>query len=245
MASDSQLDLFGASAAPAPDTQHTETHTAPPVNFDAIPLSASVPIAPGTYDSIAALTQHCEHCQRCGLSEGRTHAVIGRGNPNAPIVIIGEAPGQTEDEQGLPFVGRSGELLEKILASVNFSTDREVYICNVAKCRPPGNRNPTPDEINACKPYFLEQLRLVNPKIILLTGATAVKATIASKQGITKIRGQWFDWQGYLCMPIFHPAYLLRNPSREAGKPKWLMWQDIQTVRRKFDELELGRVMQQ
>ncbi len=243
MASDSQLDLFGASVSSSSgdrSTENTGQTAADPVNFDAIPLSASVPIAPGTYDSIEAMTQHCEHCQRCGLSEGRTNAVIGRGNPNAPIVIIGEAPGQNEDEQGLPFVGRSGELLEKILESVNLSTDREIYICNVAKCRPPGNRNPTPAEINACKPYFLEQLRLISPKIVLLTGATAVKATIAEKRGITKIRGQWFDWEGYLCMPIFHPAYLLRNPSREAGKPKWLMWQDIQTVRRKFDELGLA-----
>ncbi|MGD1901721.1 MAG: uracil-DNA glycosylase family protein [Geitlerinemataceae cyanobacterium] len=235
MAPDSQLDLFGSAGI-------DPVVPAEAVDFDAIPLSASVPIPPETYDSIAAITAHCDRCQRCGLSEGRTHAVVGRGNPSAPIAIIGEAPGQNEDEQGLPFVGRSGELLEKILASVNLSTDREIYICNVAKCRPPGNRNPTPAEIAACKPFFLEQIRLVDPQIVLLAGATAVKATIADKRGITKIRGQWFEWEGRLCMPIFHPAYLLRNPSREKGKPKWLMWQDIQAIRRKLDELQAPSV---
>jgi DNA polymerase len=154
-------------------------------------------------------------------------------------MMIGEAPGQTEDETGLPFVGKSGELLEKILASVKLSTEKDVYICNVNKCRPPGNRTPTPEEMEACKPYLLEQIRLVNPAIILLTGATAVKGLLKEKRGITKIRGQWFEWEGKLCMPIFHPAYLLRNPSREKGSPKWLMWQDVQTVSAKLEELGL------
>jgi DNA polymerase len=153
-------------------------------------------------------------------------------------MMIGEAPGQTEDETGLPFVGKSGELLEKILASVKLSTEKDVYICNINKCRPPGNRTPTPEEMEACKPYLLEQIRLVNPAIILLTGATAVKGLLKEKRGITKIRGQWFEWEGKLCMPIFHPAYLLRNPSREKGSPKWLMWQDIQAVKAKLAELD-------
>ena len=120
---------------------------------------------------------------------------------------------------------------------MRFDIDQDVYICNVVRCRPPGNRTPTRDEIDACKPYLLEQLRLVDPKIILLTGATAVKAITGDKKGITKIRGQWMEWEGRLCMPILHPAYLLRNPSREKGSPKWLMWQDIQQVRSKYDEL--------
>jgi DNA polymerase len=152
-------------------------------------------------------------------------------------MVIGEAPGQTEDETGLPFVGRSGQLLEKILASVNLSTEHDVYISNINKCRPPNNRVPTPDEMAACKPYLLEQIRLVDPKILLLTGATAVKGIIGDKRGITKIRGQWLEWEGRLCMPIFHPSYLLRNPSKEVGKPKWLMWQDIQAVRAKLDQI--------
>jgi DNA polymerase len=152
-------------------------------------------------------------------------------------MVVGEAPGQNEDETGLPFVGRAGQLLEKILQSVKINTEKDVYICNVNKCRPPNNRVPTNEEIEACKPYLLEQIRLVNPKIILLTGATAVKGLIGDKRGITKIRGTWMEWEGRLCMPIFHPSYLLRNPSREVGSPKWLMWQDIQAVRAKYDEM--------
>jgi uracil-DNA glycosylase len=202
-----------------------------------IPRDAKIPIPPGTYANVAELAQHCNNCHRCTLGNTRTHAVVGRGNLQAPIMIIGEAPGQSEDETGLPFVGRSGQLLDKILASVNFTTEHDIYIANINKCRPPENRPPTPDEMAACKPYLLEQIRLVDPKIILLTGATAVKGITGDKRQITKIRGQWLEWEGRLCMPIFHPSYLLRNPSKEKGSPKWLMWQDIQAVRAKFDEI--------
>jgi DNA polymerase len=137
----------------------------------------------------------------------------------------------------LPFVGKSGQLLDKILASVELSPKEDVYISNIVKCRPPQNRNPSTKEINTCKPYLLEQIALVKPKIILFTGATALKGLTGEKKGISKIRGQWLEWEGYLAMAIFHPAYLLRNPSREKGKPKWLMWQDIQAVRQKLDEI--------
>lgn len=230
MSGDQQLNLF--------DFSNTESST-PSSNFnrDQIPIDANIPIPSGTYQTMAEIANHCSQCHRCELGNHRTNAVIGRGNPEADIMIIGEAPGQNEDEQGLPFVGRSGQLLDKILAAVNFSTEREVYISNAIRCRPPENRTPTASELEACKPYLLEQIRLVNPKIILLTGATAVKSLLQEKRGITKIRGEWMEWEGRLCMPIFHPAYLLRNPSREPGKPKWFMWQDIQEVRRKFDEL--------
>jgi uracil-DNA glycosylase len=203
----------------------------------AIPTSDRIPIPAGTFSDLEQLAGCCRVCQRCELGATRKNAVIGRGNPHAPIVIIGEGPGQNEDEQGLPFVGRSGQLLEKILASVELTTDRDIYICNVVRCRPPDNRVPTPAEIEACKPYLLEQLRLVDPKIILLTGATAVRAVTGKKDGITKIRGTWIEWEGRYCMPIFHPAYLLRNSSRDVGSPKWLMWQDIQAVKTKLQEL--------
>jgi DNA polymerase len=152
-------------------------------------------------------------------------------------MIIGEAPGQNEDETGRPFVGKAGQLLDKILESVKLDRKKDVYITNINKCRPPGNRVPTADEVAACKPYLLEQIRLIDPKIILMTGATAVKGLTGDKRGITKIRGTWIEWEGRLCMPILHPAYLLRNPSREQGGPKWLMWQDIQAVRAKLDEI--------
>ncbi|MGB3403447.1 MAG: uracil-DNA glycosylase [Microcoleaceae cyanobacterium] len=230
MSNDQQLDLFNSSASKSSTSK---------TNFDSaqIPTDAKVPIPVGTYQTIEQIENHCNQCQRCELGQYRTHAVIGRGNPRGEIMIIGEAPGQNEDEQGLPFVGKSGQLLDKILASVELSTEREIYISNAIRCRPPNNRTPNAAELEACKPYLLEQIRLVNPKIILLTGATAVKSLIGDKRGITKIRGEWMEWNERLCMPIFHPAYLLRNPSREPGKPKWLMWQDVQAVRRKYDEL--------
>jgi uracil-DNA glycosylase len=204
---------------------------------DLIPTDAKIPIPSGTYPSMTELAEHCNKCHRCGLAENRTHAVVGRGNLKALIMIVGEAPGQNEDETGLPFVGRSGQLLEKILASVELDTEKDVYICNINKCRPPNNRAPSTKEMAACKPYLFEQLRIVDPKIILLTGATAVKGLIGDQGAMGTIRGKWIDWEGRLCMPIFHPSYLLRNPSAEVGKPKWLMWQDIQAVRAKFDEI--------
>ncbi|HAG79569.1 MAG TPA: uracil-DNA glycosylase [Cyanobacteria bacterium UBA12227] len=228
MSNGEQLSLFDQSAL----TKSTPTNT----QFQLIPTHAKIPIPSGTYDTIEPLTEHCNRCQRCELGATRTHAVVGRGNLKAPIMIIGEGPGQNEDETGLPFVGKAGQLLEKILAAVKLDTEKDIYICNIVKCRPPGNRVPTPEEISACKPYLLEQIRLVDPKIILLTGATAVKGLTGDKRGITKIRGTWMEWDGRLCMPILHPAYLLRNASREQGSPKWLMWQDIQVVRAKLDE---------
>lgn len=227
--SDEQFSLFSAAeTAPAPAD----------IDFDSIPTSSSVPIPRGIYESLEQLASHCSNCQRCGLAQGRTHVVVSRGNPKADLLIIGEGPGQQEDEQGLPFVGRSGQLLDKILASVRLDTEKDVYICNIVKCRPPGNRVPSADEMAACQGYLLEQIRMVDPKVILLTGATAVRGITGEKKGITKIRGQWIEWEGRLCMPIFHPAYLLRNPSREKGSPKWLMWQDIQTVKAKLEELQ-------
>jgi uracil-DNA glycosylase len=201
----------------------------------------SVPavVAPASeviYANLDDLRDEAMKCQKCPLAVTRTNVVVERGNRNAKIMIIGEAPGQNEDEQGLPFVGKAGQLLDKILASVGLD-ESNVYICNINKCRPPGNRVPTDEEVAACKPYLLEQIRLIDPKIILLTGATAVKAITGDKRGITKIRGEWMEWQSRLAMPILHPAYLLRNASREEGSPKWLMWQDIQKVKSKYLEL--------
>ena len=234
MSSEDQLSLFSQLAPSSPSTSNLAS------NFDLIPTMSGIPIPAGTYTSIAQLASHCQVCHRCELGNTRINAVVGRGNEQAPILIVGEGPGQNEDEQGLPFVGRSGQLLEKILAAVKLSVDRDVYICNVVRCRPPENRVPTPVEVTACKPYLLEQIRLVDPKIILLTGATAVRAITGKKDGITKIRGTWIEWEGRWCMPIFHPAYLLRNPDPAVGKPKWLMWQDIQAIRAKLDELAGG-----
>ncbi|WP_416667598.1 uracil-DNA glycosylase [Egbenema bharatensis] len=228
MAGDDQMDLFNLSgAADSPSD----------IDPELIPTDAKVPIPPGTYTSMEQIKVHCNQCYRCDLGKTRTNAVVGRGNPNADLMIIGEGPGQNEDETGLPFVGKAGQLLDKILASVEL-TEADIFISNIVKCRPPGNRTPTQDEMDACRPYLLEQIRMVDPKIIMLSGASAVKGLVGDKRGITKIRGEWLEWEGRLCMPVFHPAYLLRNQSRERGSPKWLMWQDIQTIRAKLDELQ-------
>ncbi len=230
---DEQFSLFDAGSGPGDGAGAAPSR----VNFDAIPTNGAVPISPGIYPDLETLGTHCRGCQRCGLAATRTNVVVSRGSSTAPVLIIGEGPGQQEDEQGKPFVGKSGQLLEKILESVRFNTETDVYICNIVKCRPPENRVPTPVEVNACKGYLLEQIRLVDPKIILLTGATALKSLLGVKEGISKVRGQWMEWEGRLCMPIFHPAYLLRNQSRDKGSPKWLMWQDIQAVKAKVEEL--------
>ena len=230
---DEQFSLFDAGSGPGDGAGADPSR----VNFDAIPTNGAVPISPGIYSDLETLGTHCRGCQRCGLAATRTNVVVSRGSSTAPVLIIGEGPGQQEDEQGKPFVGKSGQLLEKILESVRFNTETDVYICNIVKCRPPENRVPTPVEVNACKGYLLEQIRLVDPKIILLTGATALKSLLGVKEGISKVRGQWMEGEGRLCMPIFHPAYLLRNQSRDKGSPKWLMWQDIQAVKAKVEEL--------
>ncbi|MBW4419392.1 MAG: uracil-DNA glycosylase [Myxacorys californica WJT36-NPBG1] len=234
MSNEEQISLFDVTPTAA-----ASSPVATPVGFDPdlIPTSAKVPIPTGTYDSMAKMAEHCNRCHRCDLGAYRTNAVIGRGNLKAPILLVGEGPGQTEDETGLPFTGKSGQLLEKILASVNLTTENDVFISNIVKCRPPENRVPTTDEANACSGYLKEQIRMVDPKIILLTGATAMKNLVGIKQGITKVRGQWIEQDGRFYMPIFHPAYLLRNQSRDKGGPKWLMWQDIQAVKAKLDEL--------
>jgi len=224
-----QFDLFGSIESPTPSV--------PKVDLQKIPLDAKIPIPCGIYPDLETLASHCNQCQRCELGKTRTHAVVSRGNPRAKLLIIGEAPGANEDETGLPYVGKSGQLLDKILESVQFDPKEDVYICNVLKCRPPDNRDPSPKEIELCSGYLFEQIRLVDPKIILLTGKYAMQVILKEKKGITKVRGTWQEWEGRWVMPMFHPAYLLRNQSRETGSPKWLMWQDIQEVRKKYLEL--------
>lgn len=227
-----QIDLFNV----------TDAVNAVPDDFDPalIPTDGGIPIPAGTYSQMEDLKLPCNACSRCGLGATRTNAVIGRGNPKADILVIGEGPGQTEDETGLPFVGKAGQLLEKILGAVKLDTEKDVYIANIVKCRPPGNRKPTEKEMKACTPYLLEQVRIMDPKIVLLMGATSVQGLLGEKAGITKIRGQWRNWEDRLCMPMLHPAYLLRNPSRKEGSPKYHTWQDIQAVRAKYDELRQG-----
>lgn len=174
----------------------------------------------------------CEHCYNCDLGKTRTKCVFSDGNPLAKVMLIGEAPGQNEDETGIPFVGRAGKLLTKLLEESGISRENDIYICNTVKCRPPENRVPTPQEKAACRKYLDAQIQLIRPKLILLCGATAVASMMMTKEGITKIRGQLFAGPcDSKMMPVFHPSYLLRYASIAEGTPKWLMLQDLKKVK--------------
>jgi len=190
------------------------------------------------YKSLEDVRQVALQCRACGLCQTRTNVVFADGNPQAKLMIIGEGPGQNEDLTGLPFVGRAGQLLDKILLSVNIDRKQDTYICNIVKCRPPQNRVPTREEAQTCRPFLEEQITFVKPEIILLAGATAVQHILQVKDPISKIRGKWFDYRGTRVMPIFHPSYLLRNDTKAVGSPKWLMWQDIQLIKQELDALK-------
>ncbi|MDL1911681.1 uracil-DNA glycosylase [Chloroflexi bacterium CFX6] len=175
------------------------------------------------------------------LASAGTNVVISRGNPQARLLIIGEAPGPEENVRGKPFVGRAGQMLDKILQSVDFDPEKDVFITNSVFRMPPGDgekafRKPTDEEIKYYRPYVQEIIRMVDPLVILLTGNVACQSVLG-KTGITSLRGQWTHAQGRWIMPIYHPSYLLRNPSKEPGSPKAQMWDDIREARRKFDEL--------
>ena len=175
------------------------------------------------------------------LAKAGTNVVISRGNPNAKLLIIGEAPGPQENIKGKPFVGPAGQLLDKILQAGNFDPEQDVYITNSVFRMPPGDdgksfRKPNDTEIEYYRPYVLEIARIIDPLVILLTGNVACQS-ILKKTGITSLRGQWTKIDSHWLMPIYHPSYLLRNQSREPGSPKAQMWEDIKEVRRKYDEL--------
>jgi len=194
--------------------------------------------AQDTDDSFEKIRADIAACRRCSLCETRTNTVPGEGNPHARLILIGEAPGADEDATGRPFVGRAGQHLDKILAAAGFRRE-EVFIGNILKCRPPDNRTPTLDEMKCCTPFLRRQLALIKPQLIGLLGNTSCKYVLGPDVlGITKIRGTWFDSIfGIPCMPMYHPSYLLRNQSRERGSPNWEMWQDIQALKRRYDEL--------
>ena len=171
------------------------------------------------------------------LNNSINKIVVSRGNPLAKLMIIGEAPGAKEEEIGEPFVGRSGKLLDKLLQNAGIDINQDVYFCNVVKCRPPKNRRPTKIEIQENLPWLYQQIKLVNPSVIVLVGATALEAILKIKSRISTLRGEWIDWEGKLVMPVFHPSYLLRNPSKEEGKPMSLTKSDFLKIKEKIDFL--------
>jgi DNA polymerase len=188
-------------------------------------------------DALQQLASACAACRRCGLADGRQQVVVGRGNPRARLLLIGEAPGAQEDLEGLPFVGRSGQLLDRLLQSAGIDSNREAYICNVVKCRPPDNRKPSAAELAACRPWLEQQIALVDAPLVLLVGASALQGVLGIKGGITSLRGQWMPWQGRWLMPILHPSYLLRNPSERPGSPKALTLDDLRLVQGRLTQL--------
>jgi DNA polymerase len=183
-------------------------------------------------DEFELLKQSVQECNKCELSKTRTNVVFGEGNRNADIICIGEGPGYYEDQQGMPFVGKSGQLLDKILDVCGFTREEHVFIGNIVKCRPPNNRDPLPEERETCIPYLYKQIELIDPKIIILLGATALKGLIDPNARITTVRGEWMEWNNRLVMPTFHPSALLRNE-----KLKRPAWDDFKKVVTKYREL--------
>jgi len=238
------------SAAAAPERLRARESAAPSVN---VPLAARAVSAPARDETarqqssrssasdrvepdgsaaaqaLAELAAEVAGCQKCPLCRGRTQTVFARGTGKSGVCFVGEGPGEEEDLQGAPFVGKAGQLLDRMIAAMGFGRD-DVYVANVVKCRPPNNRKPEPDEMAACLPYLGRQLELVSPRVIVALGATAVQGLLGATEGITRLRGRWRLYQGRLAvMPTFHPAYLLRNPSA-----KQEVWQDLQAVLRQI-----------
>ena len=180
--------------------------------------------------ALAAFGASVEGCTRCRLAEGRQKVVFGSGNPDADLMFIGEGPGAEEDRQGLPFVGAAGELLSRIIQAMEMTRD-EVYIANVVKCRPPGNRDPQPDEVAACRGYLERQIALVRPRVIVALGRVAAQALLGTDSPIGQMRGRWYSIQGVPAMVTYHPAALLRNPALK--RPTW---EDLQQVRDRLRE---------
>ncbi|HZH16298.1 MAG TPA: uracil-DNA glycosylase [Archangium sp.] len=219
---------------PAPQPAPAARREAPVARLVEAPVQARPAVGPlpgvvdGERPTLDEIRRELGDCQRCKLCSGRKNIVFGSGNPRAELVFVGEGPGADEDAQGVPFVGAAGQLLTKMIEAMGYRRD-DVYICNVVKCRPPGNRNPEPDEVTACEPFLRSQLRAVQPKVIVALGKFAAQTLLRDTTAITKMRGNWREYEGIKLMPTFHPAYLLRQP---AEKKK--AWEDLQQVMKFF-----------
>lgn len=244
-----------AEAAPVPaaaEPRATEIHSAPqepmpkkrdvpgqaglfgdllPIE-EAAPAARSLPVIEAQDPSLDAIREDIGECTRCKLHEHRTNIVFGEGDPQARLVFIGEGPGADEDATGRPFVGRAGQLLDKIIAAIGLKRE-ECYIANVVKCRPPGNRTPERDEVATCEQFLFRQLALIKPRAIVALGSPAFQCLLRTKDTITRSRGEWRDWNGVKVMPTFHPAYLLRSPDKKRET-----WDDMKKVRDYLNSLE-------
>ena len=213
-----------AVSPPAPTRAASQAKEAAPRDANAL---ADLLVEPAirTAPTLEGLREVLGDCRRCKLCKGRTNIVFGAGNPDARLMFVGEGPGEDEDRQGIPFVGKAGELLTRIITNAMGLERDDVYIANVVKCRPPNNRNPEPDEIVACEPFLRRQVELVRPEVIVSLGNFATSALLGDRTPISRRRGHWHEFSGTALMPTFHPAYLLRNPS-----DKGLVWADIKLV---------------
>ncbi len=201
-------DLFPAEKAEAPRAKGASLHV----------LQSQDP-------SLEAIREDIGECTRCKLHEHRRNIVFGEGNQQAKLVFVGEGPGAEEDATGRPFVGRAGQLLDKIIGTIGLKRE-DVYICNVVKCRPPGNRAPERDEVATCEQFLFRQLAFIKPRVIVALGSPAFQCLLRTKETITRARGEWREWNGIMVMPTFHPAYLLRTPEKKRE-----VWEDMKKVR--------------
>ncbi len=225
----------GNTSAPVPQRTAVAARPEPapalePVPEPALQKTAQTFAAPAAADgsSLEEMAETVRTCARCELGRHRQNAVFGEGDPHAELMFIGEGPGADEDRQGRPFVGKAGQLLDKMIAAMQFRR-AEVYIANVVKCRPPDNRTPTPEEACLCIGYLVRQIELIRPKVIVLLGATAAHFLLNRQEGITRLRGRWLEYNGIPVMPTYHPAYLLRQESAKRDA-----WHDLQLVMAKF-----------
>jgi uracil-DNA glycosylase family 4 len=204
----------GSDPGLTPSTQ--DLQTAPPLTF-----------SKNAAEALIAIREDIGDCTRCKLHAlGRTQVVFGVGNPDADLMFVGEAPGADEDEQGIPFIGRAGQLLTKIIEAIDLKRD-DVYIANIIKCRPPQNRNPDPDEVASCEPFLFRQIDVIKPKVIVALGKYAAQTLLRLDTPISRLRGRVFDYRGAKLVPTFHPAYLLRNPSSKRE-----VWEDMKLVKK-------------
>ncbi len=210
---------------PPPDFLPTpEKNPEPPLLVGHIPSESAVLPAPIPEDSLNSILTDMGDCQRCKLAQHRTRIVFGEGNPSARLMFVGEAPGVDEDRQGIPFVGKAGQLLSRIIQAIDL-TREQVYICNVIKCRPPENRNPEPDEIQSCSPFLNRQIASIQPEFICALGSFAAQTLLKTTQPISRLRGQFYDYNGIRLLPTFHPSYLLRSPDKKRE-----VWEDMKLL---------------
>ena len=220
-----ELGVAGVSSDPAWRTRQGDTLVVPPAQVEPVTFSANAA------DALAAVRADIGDCTRCKLHKlGRRQVVFGVGNPNARLMFVGEAPGADEDIQGIPFVGRAGQLLTKIIEAIGLKRD-DVYIANVIKCRPPGNRNPEPDEVETCEPFLFRQIDIIKPKVIVALGKFGAQTLLRTLDPISRLRGRVYNFRGAKLVPTFHPAYILRNPSSKRD-----VWEDMKLVRTLLSE---------